>query len=81
MLGERVSETESRSTGQCWRGEGGVDNAAYWTGWQDGIEGESGRLAIILGHANIGTTLNLYVHPNLEQKQKCIKRMFRSLGG
>jgi hypothetical protein len=32
-----------------------------------------------LGHANIGTTLDLYVHPNLEQKQKCINRMFKSL--
>lgn len=36
-------------------------------------------VSVILGHANIGTTLNLYVHPNLEQKQKCINRMFRSL--
>lgn len=37
-------------------------------------------VSVILGHANIGTTLNLYVHPNLEQKQKCINRMFKSLG-
>lgn len=37
-------------------------------------------VSVILGHANIGTTLNLYVHPNLEQKQKCISKMFRSLG-
>ncbi len=36
-------------------------------------------VSVILGHANIGTTLNLYVHPNLEQKQKCINRMFKSL--
>jgi integrase len=26
-------------------------------------------VSVILGHANIGTTLDLYVHPNLEQKQ------------
>lgn len=37
-------------------------------------------VSVILGHTNIGTTLNLYVHPNLEQKQKCINRMFKSLG-
>lgn len=37
-------------------------------------------VSVILGHANIGTTLDLYVHPNLEQKQKCINRMFKSLG-
>lgn len=36
-------------------------------------------VSVILGHANIGTTLDLYVHPNLEQKQKCINRMFKSL--
>ena len=37
-------------------------------------------VSVILGHANIGTTLNLYVHPNLEQKQKCINKMFKALG-
>ena len=37
-------------------------------------------VSVILGHSNIGTTLNLYVHPNLEQKQKCINKMFKSLG-
>jgi integrase len=26
----------------------------------------------LLGHASIATTLNLYVHPNMEQKRKCI---------
>lgn len=36
-------------------------------------------VSVILGLANIGTTLDLYVHPNLEQKQKCINRMFKSL--
>lgn len=36
-------------------------------------------VSVILGHSNISTTLNLYVHPNLEQKKKCIDQMFRSL--
>ena len=27
-------------------------------------------VSVILGHSNISTTLNLYVHPNLEQKKK-----------
>lgn len=29
----------------------------------------------ILGHANITTTLNLYVHPDMTQKRKCLNRM------
>ncbi len=32
-------------------------------------------VSVILGHSNISTTLNLYVHPNLEQKRKCIEQM------
>lgn len=36
-------------------------------------------VSVLLGHASVGTTLNLYVHPNLEQKHKCISRMSRSL--
>lgn len=36
-------------------------------------------VSVLLGHANITTTLNLYVHPNMEQKKKCISRMFKSL--
>lgn len=36
-------------------------------------------VSVILGHANISTTLNLYVHPNLEQKKRCIDKMTRSL--
>lgn len=36
-------------------------------------------VSVLLGHSNISTTLNLYVHPNLEQKQKCIDMMFNSL--
>ncbi|MGM9699017.1 MAG: integrase, partial [Prevotella sp.] len=30
-------------------------------------------------HSNISTTLNLYVHPNMEQKKRCINKMLRSL--
>jgi len=36
-------------------------------------------VSVILGHANISTTLNLYVHPNMDQKKKCINKMFKSL--
>lgn len=36
-------------------------------------------VSVILGHADIGTTLNLYVHPNMEQKKKCIDKMFKSI--
>jgi len=34
-------------------------------------------VSVLLGHSNISTTLNLYVHPNLEQKKKCIDTMGR----
>ncbi len=37
-------------------------------------------VSVLLGHANITTTLNLYVHPNMEQKKRCIDRMLKSLG-
>lgn len=33
----------------------------------------------ILGHANISTTLNLYVHPDMKQKRKCIDQMMKSV--
>lgn len=36
-------------------------------------------VSVLLGHSNISTTLNLYVHPNKEQKKKCIDKMLRSL--
>ena len=36
-------------------------------------------VSALLGHSNISTTLNLYVHPNMEQKQRCVEQMFRSL--
>lgn len=36
-------------------------------------------VSVLLGHSNISTTLNLYVHPNMEQKKKCIEQMFRAI--
>ena len=36
-------------------------------------------VSVILGHSNISTTLNLYVHPNHEQKKKCINKMLKSI--
>lgn len=36
-------------------------------------------VSVLLGHSNISTTLNLYVHPNMEQKKKCIDKMFNAL--
>jgi integrase len=35
-------------------------------------------VSVLLGHSNISTTLNLYVHPNMEQKKKCIEQMFKA---
>ena len=37
-------------------------------------------VSVILGHANIATTLNLYVHPNFEQKKRCLDRMIKAIG-
>lgn len=36
-------------------------------------------LSVLLGHASISTTLNLYVHPNLEQKRRCVEAMGKLL--
>lgn len=36
-------------------------------------------VSVLLGHSNISTTLNLYVHPNLEQKKKAIEQMCKGL--
>ena len=36
-------------------------------------------VSVLLGHSNISTTLNLYVHPNMEQKKRCIAKMLKSL--
>ena len=37
-------------------------------------------VSVLLGHSDISTTLNLYVHPNIEQKKRCISKMIKSLG-
>ena len=36
-------------------------------------------VSVLLGHSNTSTTLNLYVHPNLEQKKRCMEQMSRLL--
>lgn len=36
-------------------------------------------VSVLLGHSNISTTLNLYVHPNMDQKKKAIDQMFKTL--
>ena len=36
-------------------------------------------LSAILGHSSIGTTMNLYVHPDNQQKKKCIDKMMSLL--
>ena len=36
-------------------------------------------LSSILGHSNVSTTLNLYVHPGLEQKRKCVENRMKLL--
>ena len=33
----------------------------------------------ILGHASVGITLNLYVHPDLEHKKECLNKIFNKL--
>ena len=38
-------------------------------------------VSALLGHANISTTLNLYVHPDMALKRKCIDRMLRNVSG
>lgn len=37
-------------------------------------------VSVILGHSDVSTTLNLYVHPNMEQKKRCIDKMTRVFG-
>ena len=36
-------------------------------------------VSVLLGHSNISTTLNLYVHPNMEQKKSVINNVFKGL--
>lgn len=38
-------------------------------------------VSAILGHSDITTTLNMYVHPTAEQKRKCIEKMIRGMEG
>ena len=33
----------------------------------------------ILGHSNISTTLNLYIHPKTEHKRKCLDLVYQNL--
>lgn len=37
-------------------------------------------VSVILGHSNVATTLNLYVHPNIDQKKRCLERLNRFIG-
>ncbi|WP_336689410.1 MULTISPECIES: tyrosine-type recombinase/integrase [unclassified Chryseobacterium] len=36
-------------------------------------------VSVLLGHSNISTTLNLYVHPTLDQKKAVINNVFKKL--
>jgi len=36
-------------------------------------------VSVILGHANVSTTFNLYVHPNTEDKKSAISQMFKAM--
>lgn len=37
-------------------------------------------VSVILGHSNVATTLNLYVHPNIDQKKRCIEKLNKFIG-
>lgn len=36
-------------------------------------------VSVLLGHSTVNITLNLYVHPGMEQKQRCINQMMSHL--
>ena len=36
-------------------------------------------LSVLLGHSDVSTTLNLYVHPGLDQKRRCVEDMMKML--
>ena len=36
-------------------------------------------VSAILGHASLATTMDIYVHPDLMQKRRCINKMYRGL--
>lgn len=37
-------------------------------------------VSVLLGHSSVNITMNIYVHPNEEQKRKCIDKMLKKLG-
>lgn len=45
------------------------------------IEGKADvkTVSVMLGHSNISTTMNLYVHPNIEQKKSVINNIFKNM--
>lgn len=45
------------------------------------IEGKADvkTVSVLLGHSNISTTMNLYVHPNTEQKKSVINNVFKNM--
>ena len=36
-------------------------------------------LSSILGHSDVSTTLNIYVHPDMDQKRRVVERMIRNI--
>lgn len=47
-------------------------------------QGDNGNLkaiSVILGHSDVTTTMNLYVHPSAAAKARIVNRAFRRLGG
>ena len=36
-------------------------------------------VSVILGHSNITTTMNVYVHPDNKEKKRCIERMLKDI--
>lgn len=36
-------------------------------------------VSAILGHADVATTMNLYVHPSYDQKKRCLEKMLESI--
>ncbi|MDE6801308.1 MAG: site-specific integrase [Muribaculaceae bacterium] len=41
--------------------------------------GDIKTISVILGHADVSTTLNLYVHPSLDAKRKVVNKAFKKL--
>ena len=37
-------------------------------------------VSVLLGHASIATTMDLYVHPGIDEKKKAVEQMLRRLG-